>query len=240
MNLRFVVVGTGRCGTGYLAKVLTKLGIPCGHEAIFNEEGKERAEDILAGNRSPENSVISMIVPTQGMKPAEKWVDEDKIVADASYMAAPFLNNILKDTPVIHLVRHPLKVLSSFVKEIEYFKEEGPTNKWEDFLYPYVDFSKAKTQIERACCFCVQWNGNIEKARENYKYIFHRVEDGISDSLLDFLNIEKPMEISVDSKTNSFQKREKDFELSDIPDGEPKKEFIDLIKRYKYQFKLYV
>jgi hypothetical protein len=32
---RFVIVGTGRCGTGYTAKVLTEGGIPCGHEEIY-------------------------------------------------------------------------------------------------------------------------------------------------------------------------------------------------------------
>lgn len=33
---RFVVVGTGRCGTGYTARVLTEGGIPCGHEQIYH------------------------------------------------------------------------------------------------------------------------------------------------------------------------------------------------------------
>ena len=32
---RFVIVGTGRCGTGYTAKVLTAGGIRCGHEEIY-------------------------------------------------------------------------------------------------------------------------------------------------------------------------------------------------------------
>jgi hypothetical protein len=36
---RFVVTGTGRSGTGYLSKVLTKLGVPCFHEETFTPAG---------------------------------------------------------------------------------------------------------------------------------------------------------------------------------------------------------
>jgi hypothetical protein len=35
MNFRFVVVGTGRSGTRYAARLFTELDIPCGHEAAF-------------------------------------------------------------------------------------------------------------------------------------------------------------------------------------------------------------
>jgi hypothetical protein len=33
---RFVVTGSGRCGTTWLARALTKVGIPTGHEDVFN------------------------------------------------------------------------------------------------------------------------------------------------------------------------------------------------------------
>lgn len=35
----FVVVGTGRCGTGYAARVLSEGGISCGHEEIYRLDG---------------------------------------------------------------------------------------------------------------------------------------------------------------------------------------------------------
>jgi hypothetical protein len=35
----FVVVGTGRCGTGYVAELLTQLSIRCGHERIYSWRG---------------------------------------------------------------------------------------------------------------------------------------------------------------------------------------------------------
>ena len=42
-KLDFLVTGTGRCGTVYMAELLTSLGIPCGHESLFQmpENSKE-------------------------------------------------------------------------------------------------------------------------------------------------------------------------------------------------------
>lgn len=36
---RFVVTGTGRCGTRYLAYVLSASGVTCGHEEVFTPDG---------------------------------------------------------------------------------------------------------------------------------------------------------------------------------------------------------
>lgn len=35
----FVITGTGRCGSAYIARVLTDCGVPCGHEKWFNPYG---------------------------------------------------------------------------------------------------------------------------------------------------------------------------------------------------------
>ena len=35
-NLKYLIVGTGRSGTGYVSQLLTLNGVPCGHEDIFN------------------------------------------------------------------------------------------------------------------------------------------------------------------------------------------------------------
>lgn len=41
-----MITGTGRCGTGYIAAVLTRLGIPCGHEAIYGPDRVQRRRDL--------------------------------------------------------------------------------------------------------------------------------------------------------------------------------------------------
>ena len=39
VDLRLVVCGTGRCGTTTLARALTDLGVPCGHQSCFTVMG---------------------------------------------------------------------------------------------------------------------------------------------------------------------------------------------------------
>lgn len=36
MRDRFVVTGSGRCGTTWMSRALTRVGVPCGHEEVFN------------------------------------------------------------------------------------------------------------------------------------------------------------------------------------------------------------
>src|SRR6516165_7960197 len=46
-KLQYLVVGTGRSGTVYLARLLTSIKIPCGHERVFNGEDIDAALAIL-------------------------------------------------------------------------------------------------------------------------------------------------------------------------------------------------
>lgn len=39
---RFAVTGSGRCGTKYLAELLTAAGVRCGHERAYNEHGRDQ------------------------------------------------------------------------------------------------------------------------------------------------------------------------------------------------------
>ena len=36
---RFLITGTGRCGTGYVAAVLNACQVPCGHETVYRPDG---------------------------------------------------------------------------------------------------------------------------------------------------------------------------------------------------------
>lgn len=38
-GLKCLVVGTGRCGTGYIARVFNRAGVTCGHESVFTVDG---------------------------------------------------------------------------------------------------------------------------------------------------------------------------------------------------------
>ena len=80
---RFVIVGTGRCGTGGVASHLTDLGIPCSHEGYFTPDGPTL--------RNPERPATAK--------------------GDASWLAVPFVKS--GDLPIVHLVRRPQDVIRS-------------------------------------------------------------------------------------------------------------------------------
>lgn len=40
---RIIVTGTGRCGTGFMSRVLTESGVACSHEGVFTPFGATRA-----------------------------------------------------------------------------------------------------------------------------------------------------------------------------------------------------
>ena len=84
----WLITGTGRCGTGYVAMVLQSAGVNCGHEAVFNHAGLEHAKSHI-----------------------------DQFEADASWLAAPYLEEpIFKHVKIVHLIRHPKRVIDSLVR----------------------------------------------------------------------------------------------------------------------------
>lgn len=91
---KYIITGTGRCGTTYLSRIFNEIGIKCGHELIFNlhynyEEGMKRYPELEA---------------------------------DSSWMSVPFLD-FLSNSACIHIVRHPLKTIASF-KNVGFLKDE--------------------------------------------------------------------------------------------------------------------
>ncbi len=48
--LDFIVVGTGRCGTGYVSHILRACGLPTGHESVFSAFGIQPVPDRLVGD----------------------------------------------------------------------------------------------------------------------------------------------------------------------------------------------
>lgn len=46
--IHLLVTGTGRCGTGYTAALLTASGIPCGHEEVYTASGIQNRHDLEA------------------------------------------------------------------------------------------------------------------------------------------------------------------------------------------------
>ena len=229
MNLEILVTGTGRCGTVYMARMLTKLGITCGHESIFDWRGWNGAEKILAGLDPPSLSHVSTAkFDGDKWEPVGHWIDLSELRGDSSYMAAPFLDKI--DAKIIHVIRHPVKVVNSFCNYIDYFKDSKPRNSYENFIYRQIpELAEEMPQYDRACVFYMKWNDLITKHEPDLLY---RIEDD-PKIVTDFLGVSGDI---LDDKTiNSLKKPcKRKFSIDDIESDEIRYRFVNFGKYHRY------
>jgi hypothetical protein len=95
IKLRFLATGLAHSGTGYVAKVLTSMGIVCGHEHIFRMSG-----------------------PLEDFSGDGPWGHPwNSVQAESSWPAIEHLDHpYVKGAHIIHVVRNPLHVIESHWK----------------------------------------------------------------------------------------------------------------------------
>lgn len=228
IDLKYIVTGTGRCGTLFMANLLTSMGFPCTHEAIFTPHGIDKAKRVIGKAEATISSKIS-----RGNNLSDY---ELEIVAESSYMAAPFLKEF--DAKVIHVVRNPMGVVASMISDsFKNFTNPHPTHipefpdhiLHEEFVYHHVDQLRQKmTQIDRCCLFYVLWNEMIEKSGK--VTVRHRIEDG-TDRIKKLFKFEG--ECYGDTKCNS--KPSSTWSFSDIQSKPVKNRLFDMMSRYGYK-----
>ena len=234
MELKYLVVGTGRCGTVFMARLLTSLGIPCGHESIFNWQGVEHAKKILSGEYSPYLSHTSTVTWKNGQCYDEvNWLEDiSSIQAESSYLSAPYLEqDFLQKVKIIHVVRDPVKVVHSFCHHIKYFADE-PKTVWEDFIYNQLpELKVSMPHYDRACLYYIMWNELIEKAKID---LFHRIENG-SNTVMGFLGQYSESPFS-NTEINTYKRwSEEHFNIHLIQSKEIRERFIDIGRKYGYK-----
>jgi hypothetical protein len=233
MKLNYVVTGSGRSGTVYMARLLTSLGIPCGHEMIFDYQGIQWALRRLAGEHPVQLSWASRSTFEQGrFHEVDKWLpDTSGVEAESSYMVAPYLSEpCLENAKVIHVVRDPIKVVHSFCNYINYFTKKDASNAYEQFIYRILpEMRQEMPQYDRASLFWVMWNEMIESHKPD---LFYRMEDDIK-VVLEFLGKEGPH--FNDNTINTYRKPTAErFYPDKIQSKEIFQRFAALAKRYGY------
>ena len=239
------MVGTGRCGTVFFAKLLTSLGIPCGHETFFQCDGMEY--NLARLENSPDMPSLGVSATARRASENEVWFGKDrKLQADASYMAAPFLDQpYLDKTSIIHVVRNPIKVINSFIG-FGYFKPGihttvETTNGWvysegdyHRFIYENVPelYSEGLTQIDKAALYYVRWNELIEKKSARLRYLFQRSEDDYKE-LFDFLGVSGEGAYS-NKLANAGGAADTITCLDDIPNQDCREQLAEIGSRYGY------
>ena len=226
MEIKYLITGTGRSGTVHMAKFMTSIGLTCGHESVFTNEGiqgfKERIEKI----KPIETSEVSCKEKEVYDK---SWFDKNKQIAESSYMAAPFVDQCEWD--IIHVVRNPLKVISSTLIDAKFFTDikQKP---YYDFVCNHVEIKDIKNHTERIAAYYVLWNKMIKSKIEKNKYILIRIEDK-KDKLFEFLNICPPKKY-FQEKANMWNLRTFDLTLDHIPNGTIKNNFMEIMNEYGY------
>jgi len=234
MELKYIITGTGRCGTVFVARLLTSVGIPCGHESIFDWRGPRWAEKRLAGEEPLQTSFVSKAkYDGKEWRDIDEWINLNDLQAESSYMSAPFLGEMLEGVPVIHVVRNPIKVVNSFCNYIDYFKGGEGTNSYEQLIYRHIpELKEDMPQYDRACLYYVRWNQMIEK----HDAFFYKIEDG-PQPLLDFLGASG--DHFDDRNVNTLQRRcNNRFTANQIESKEIQEEFIEMGTRYGYNMSL--
>lgn len=230
VDLKVIVTGTGRCGTLFAAKMLTEMGWPCGHEAIFGPDGIEKARRVLKGLEEPENSPIS--------KAGDTLPEGEDILGDSSYMAAPFLKEF--DSTVVHLVRSPAKVVASLIGGVfRNFSNSEPTDfddapdhiRYERFIYDHLpELGSDMPQLDRGCLFYLRWNEMIESSGR--VDIRHRIEDPPERLGRLFGPTE---DCYSDRLCNSFAESSRMWRLSEVQNPVIRREIKDMSRRYGYK-----
>jgi hypothetical protein len=214
-----------------MARLLTGLGIPCGHEAIFDWHGYNRAKTRMEEKESLKCSMVSCANFVNGEWHAEpKWVEPNEIVAESSYMAAPFLDKpILSGVAIVHVVRNPIRVINSFSNYLGYFKCEESMNEYEQFIYSHLpELQKTMAPCDRAALFYILWNELID-SKETF---FYRIEDDV-DQLLDFLGIQGGACYN-NTSVNTHRKVGRRFVFSDIQSSEIAQRLVIKCEEYGY------
>lgn len=229
MKLRCLITGTGRCGTVFVARLLTHAGLPCGHETIFDWRGLDVAKKRLGGCESINLSHCSTNKwDGDRWRPIPAWLEDVRTIqAESSYMAAPYLDDsALSGVEIVHVTRHPVRVVNSFCNHLEYFQSNQPNNSYEAFIYSHVpELTHVMPQYDRACLYYIRWTQKI-----NGRHF--RVEDDPTQ-ILHFLGLNGS--IIPDKTINSIKNQNRrSFNVSDVESKEIQQEFMEVGRRFGY------
>lgn len=222
-GLWLIVTGTGRCGTGYISQVLSSVGVRCTHEGVFKPTHVPNGAEVPPGLVTDEEVLYRVRLNRDNVE----WGWE----AESSWLAAPYLEwPEIKDMTIVHLVRHPKKVIDSQMRMMSFDYERGGL--FYQFQYNHVpELICIEDEFTRAGYFYVEWNRLIEPHAD----IFWRVEDDVR-VLLDKLGIEWRGKQLFDCKRYNSRSgwRTSDVDIRSLP--QPLRgSIIEMAERYGYE-----
>lgn len=229
---RFVVAGCSRSGTTYMAKLLSELGLPCGHERIFNIWRVYGIGDLT--------------------DPMTAFFETESKQGDASFLSIPYLDQLPEGTVVLHQVRNPLEVIRSHMG-IRFFADPYVPSMYLANEHPQImDFFRthapqivhANTEIERCMRYWYYWNRMAERTEDSsgFTYMRYRIEDVdlalMKRIVATITNDSKESELSnaldMIAKNTNTRPRDTSWTWHNLPSGEDKDRVAELARSYGY------
>jgi hypothetical protein len=204
-GLWLILTGTGRCGTGYMAQVLTSIGVNCTHEGVFNPVNPQNSD------RLPDEMELRRRMKLNQDEVAWGWQ------AESSWLAAPYLTVPEMETcTIIHLVRHPKSVIDSQMR-IRAFGSENKHPRFYNFQLQFLPELASMEPFHAAAYYYVRWNLMIEP----YADIRHRIDRDSTLELLDWLALDwRKKDVYANKRYNSRGGwGQSDVDLDDLPDN---------------------
>jgi len=210
----FIIAGCARSGTKYISVVLSKLGIPCSHEA-YTTDGKKG-----------------------------KWQHKAKVMqklcywGDASWMIAPNIHKFLSNTIVFHQLRNPVHVIRSMMGYHMLGTGRGKYNgrtKYANYALTAGSIGNGK-EIRQCMDYWLHWNDMIRQQLDDWPLTFqYKVEDLTSNRLRYIASLlgktatfnECDEVLKAVSKSTHHRRRAKKVCWSSLPEGMSK----DLLKK---------
>ena len=211
--MNYLITGTGRCGTGYMSKVFTVVGLNCTHEGLF----QPRNEDITRQQ-----------VRLRINNPDWEWRGE------SSWLATPFLHwEELRDWTIIHVIRDPKKVIDSKLRLLLY---KDPDHRkyfnWAMKYFPEIEVQDGI--VDQAA----MWYVTFIKAIRRHEDVLHKIEVPV-EVLLDKLKIEYDQD-DVDCVPKDYNSRiglgPSDFHLEDVKSNKVRNQLRQIGLYYGYQW----
>lgn len=217
-KLLLIVTGTGRCGTKFVSRLLTGVGLPCGHETFFTWRGLEGVDRNLA------------------------W-HHPQCIGDCSWQAAPFLetHEALRDAFVIHLLRHPKAYIDSHLK----LWPEGHRTPFSRFVCDQLPEITLIDDMDDRFTWeaykWIHWNRMIERATKDRPHVQFQIErepmellEALADNgLLNMTGVD-PNALYDDRRCNHMRDNETDVQLEDIRDERVRRNLLELAGEYGY------
>ena len=225
-NIKYLVVGAGRSGTGFMANLIS-TSKNCGHEAIFNDYGISCNDEL--NNSEYESSFYAVPFISQMDKSVKilHIVRDPELVINSFYKMGVFSDNCLQFLTRGKYLKFFFRV---FIKPNKVIKRLKSFYRNKYFMTLFIKDYGHLTEIKRIERYWFTWNKMIESQVRNNRNAYLRINMNEVEKKIN--EIDNFFDIKIDkSKLEFLDRNKKNFKRKSIS-FRLEKETLDLKRLY--------